>query len=63
MNSKSIIKLNAAIKKAASDPQFTKFMAERGFGATYVEGEDFYKFMEKSDADLGASIKALGLAR
>lgn len=56
-------RLTAAIKKAASDPQFTTFMQERGFGATYVEGADFYKFMEKSDADLGNAIKALGLAR
>ena len=56
-------KLNAAIKKAVEDPQFVKFMNDRGFGINYLAGDDFYKFMEKSDADLGASIKALGLSR
>ena len=56
-------RLNAAIKKAVNDPQFVQFMNDRGFGIQYLEGEDFYKFMEKSDADLGASIEALGLAR
>ena len=56
-------KINAAIKKAVNDPQFVQFMNDRGFGIQYLEGQDFYKFMEKSDADLGASIEALGLAR
>lgn len=56
-------RLIASIKKAVYDPQFVQFMSDRGFGVQYLEGDEFFKFMEKSDADLGASIKALGLAR
>lgn len=56
-------KLTAALKKAYEDPQFKTFMEDRGFGTMWLEGQDFYEFMEKSDADLGNAIKALGLSR
>ena len=52
-----------AIKKAIEDPSYKKFMADRGFGIKVLEGEDFAKYMEKSDTDLGATLKALGLAK
>lgn len=52
-----------AVQKAINDPSYIKFMEERGFGIKVLEGEDFYKYMEKSDADLGATLKALGLAK
>ena len=34
-------------------------MASRGFGVIYAGPEDFGKFMAKSDAELGATMKAV----
>ncbi|HAR80741.1 MAG TPA: tripartite tricarboxylate transporter substrate-binding protein [Succinivibrionaceae bacterium] len=56
-------KLMTALRNACKDPSYLKFMEERGFGIKYLEGDDFYKYMEKSDADLGGALKALGLAK
>ncbi|MCR5083935.1 MAG: tripartite tricarboxylate transporter substrate binding protein [Succinivibrionaceae bacterium] len=56
-------RISAAIKKSVDDPQFVKFMADRGFGIKYLEQDDFGKFMAQSDSDLGSSMKALGLAK
>mgnify|MGYP000279201764 FL=1 len=52
-----------ALKKAVNDPSYLKFMEDRGFGVKYLEGDDFYKYMEESDTNLGKSLKALGLAK
>ena len=38
-------------------------MAQRGFGVIYAGPEDFSKFMAKSDADLGATMKAVGIVK
>ena len=38
-------------------------MASRGFGVVYAGPEDFGKFMAKSDAELGATMKAVGIAK
>jgi tripartite-type tricarboxylate transporter receptor subunit TctC len=56
-------KLVAAIKKIAASKEYTDFMATRGFGVTYSGPDDFAKFMAKSDADLGATMKAVGIAK
>lgn len=56
-------KLSAAIKKVAASKEYTDFMASRGFGVTYAAPEDFGKFMAKSDAELGATMKAVGIAK
>ena len=56
-------KLSEAVKKAASSKEYTDFMASRGFGVTYAGPEDFGKFMAKSDAELGATMKAVGIAK
>jgi tripartite-type tricarboxylate transporter receptor subunit TctC len=56
-------KLVAAIKKVASSKEYTEFMASRGFGVTYQGPDDFAKFMAKADADLGATMKAVGIAK
>ncbi|MDB5872662.1 MAG: tripartite tricarboxylate transporter substrate binding protein [Ramlibacter sp.] len=56
-------KLSAAVRKVASSKEYTDFMASRGFGVIYAGPEDFGKFMAKSDTDLGATMKAVGLAK
>jgi len=56
-------KLAAVVKKIATGKEYTDFMASRGFGVIYAPPEDFGKFMAKSDADLGATMKAVGLVK
>jgi hypothetical protein len=38
-------------------------MAQRGFGVIYAGPDEFVKFMAKSDTDLGATMKAVGIAK
>jgi tripartite-type tricarboxylate transporter receptor subunit TctC len=56
-------KLVAAIRKIVASKDYTDFMAQRGFGVIYAGPEDFGKFMAKSDADLGATMKAVGIVK
>lgn len=56
-------KLSAAIKKIAASKEYNDFMSSRGFGVVYAGPEEFGKFMAKSDAELGATMKAVGIAK
>ena len=56
-------KLVAAIKKIAASKDYTDFMATRGFGVLYQGPDEFAAFMAKADADLGATMKAVGIAK
>jgi tripartite-type tricarboxylate transporter receptor subunit TctC len=56
-------KLAAAIKKIVASKDYTEFMAQRGYGVIYAEPDAFAKLMVKSDADIGATMKAVGLAK
>jgi tripartite-type tricarboxylate transporter receptor subunit TctC len=56
-------KLSAALRKVAASKEYTDFMASRGFGVIYAEPDEFAKFMAKSDSELGATMKAVGLAK
>ena len=56
-------KLVAAIKKIVAGKDYTDFMAKQGYGVIYAAPEDFVKFMAKSDADLGATMKAVGIVK
>jgi tripartite-type tricarboxylate transporter receptor subunit TctC len=56
-------KLAAAIRKIAASKEYNEFMTARGFGVIYAGPEDFAKMMAKSDADLGATMKAVGIAK
>jgi tripartite-type tricarboxylate transporter receptor subunit TctC len=56
-------KLVAAIKKIVASKDYTDFMAKQGYGVIYQGPEDMAKFMAKSDADLGATMKAVGIAK
>ena len=56
-------KLVAAIRKIAASKEYTDFMVSRGLGVQYMGPDDFGRFMAKSDADLGATMKAVGIAK
>jgi tripartite-type tricarboxylate transporter receptor subunit TctC len=56
-------KLVAAIKKIAASKEYAEFMSSRGFGVVYLGPDEFGRFMAKSDADLGATMKAVGIAK
>jgi tripartite-type tricarboxylate transporter receptor subunit TctC len=56
-------KLVAAIGKIVASKDYTDFMAKQGYGVIYAPPEEFAKFMAKSDADLGATMKAVGIVK
>jgi tripartite-type tricarboxylate transporter receptor subunit TctC len=56
-------KLAASVRKVANSKEYQDFMASRGFGVVYAGPEDFGRFMAKSDAELGATMKAVGIAK
>ncbi len=56
-------KLVAAIRKIAASKEYNDFMASRGFGVVYLGPDEFGKFMAKSDTDLGATMKAVGIVK
>ena len=56
-------KLVAAIRKIVASKDYSEFMTQRGFGIIYAAPDDFAKFMGKSDADLGATMKAVGIVK
>ncbi len=56
-------RLVAAIRKIVASKDYTEFMAQRGFGVIYAEPDAFAKLMAKSDADLGATMKAVGIVK
>jgi tripartite-type tricarboxylate transporter receptor subunit TctC len=56
-------KLAAAVRKVAASKEYTDFMASRGFGVVYAGPEEFGRFMARSDAELGATMKAVGIAK
>jgi len=55
--------LAAALKKVWESKEYKDFMAQRGFGVAWAQQQEFGKFMAKSDEDLGATMKAVGLAK
>jgi len=56
-------RLVAAIKKAYDSKDYQDFLANRGFGATWAAQDEFGKYMAKGDADMGAVMKSLGMAK
>ena len=55
--------LGAALKKVYDSKEYKEFMASRGFGVVWADAEGTAKFMAKSDTDMGATLKAVGLAK
>ena len=56
-------KLLAALEKVHKSAEFNDFMKQRGFGVIWAPSAEFATFMEKSDKDLGAVMKAVGIAK
>jgi len=56
-------KLAAAVKKIAAGKEFNDFMSKQGFGVIYKGPDEFAQFMAKSDTELGATMKAVGLVK
>jgi tripartite-type tricarboxylate transporter receptor subunit TctC len=56
-------RLVAAVKKAYDSGEFREFMNSRGFGMRYVPPQEFAAFMAKDDAELGALMRIVGLAK
>ena len=56
-------RLLASLQKAHQSNEFKEFMTNRGFGVLWAPPAEFAKFMERSDADLGAVMKAVGIAK
>ncbi len=56
-------KLAAALKKVVASKDYTDFMSKQGYGVIYAAPDDFAKFMAKSDTELGATMKAVGLVK
>jgi len=55
--------LTAALTKVMQNPDYTGFMEGRGYAMQWTTGADFEAFMKTSDATLGGTLKAVGLAK
>jgi tripartite-type tricarboxylate transporter receptor subunit TctC len=55
--------LVTALKKVYDSKEYKDFMASRGFGVVWADPADTAKFMAASDTNLGAALKAVGLAK
>jgi tripartite-type tricarboxylate transporter receptor subunit TctC len=55
--------LGATLKKVYDSKEYKDFMASRGFGVIWADADGATKFMAKADTDLGATLKAVGLAK
>jgi tripartite-type tricarboxylate transporter receptor subunit TctC len=55
--------LVTALKKVYDSKEYKDFMAARGFGVIWADPQGTAKFMAESDANLGAALKAVGLAK
>jgi len=56
-------KLAESVRKVAASKEYNEFMGSRGFGVIYAGPDDFAKFMVKSNSELGATMKAVGLVK
>ena len=55
--------LGTALKKVYDSSEYKEFMAKQGYGTVWADAEGTAKFMAASDANLGAALKAVGLAK
>ena len=55
--------LAGALKKVYDSKEYKDFMASRGFGVVWADSQETAKFMAASDTNLGAALKAVGLAK
>jgi tripartite-type tricarboxylate transporter receptor subunit TctC len=55
--------LVASLKKVYDSKDYKEFMAKQGYGTVWADPEGTAKFMAASDANLGAALRAVGLAK
>jgi tripartite-type tricarboxylate transporter receptor subunit TctC len=55
--------LSTALKKVYDSKDYKDFMAKQGYGVVWADSAGTAKFMEQSDQNLGAALKAVGLAK
>jgi tripartite-type tricarboxylate transporter receptor subunit TctC len=56
-------RLETAVKHAYDSPEYQQFSASRGFGRRWAAPADFAAFMANADAQMGATMKKVGLSR
>jgi tripartite-type tricarboxylate transporter receptor subunit TctC len=56
-------KLTAGLKKIYDSSEYKDFMGKRGFGTVWADAAGYATFMDKSDAQMGAAMKAAGIAK
>lgn len=56
-------KLSTALKKITSSPTFVAFMEKRGFNISYLDAEDYQKFVVETDATMKEALKAAGVTK
>ncbi|SMQ85441.1 Tripartite-type tricarboxylate transporter, receptor component TctC [Devosia lucknowensis] len=56
-------KLQTAIGEVVQDPDYVSFMQARGYAMQWTPGAEFGEFLANSDAQMGATLEAVGLAR
>ena len=55
--------LSTALKKVYDSKDYKEFMAKQGYGTVWADPEGTALFMAASDDNLGAALKAVGLAK
>jgi tripartite-type tricarboxylate transporter receptor subunit TctC len=56
-------RLVTALRKVTQTKEYKDFMEQRGYGITWIEGQDAVVFENKADAEFGRIMKATGLAK
>jgi tripartite-type tricarboxylate transporter receptor subunit TctC len=56
-------RLVSAFEKINQSKDYRDFMGGRGFGVRWAPADEFLTFWKKSDQDLGAVMKKVGLAK
>jgi putative tricarboxylic transport membrane protein len=55
--------LVTALKKVFDSKEYKDFMASRGFGVIWADPQGTAKFMADADANMGSTLKAVGIAK
>ncbi len=56
-------KYEKALDEINHSKAYVDFMSKQGYGVAYASGSDFGAFMAKGDADMGAILTTLGMAK
>jgi len=56
-------RLESALEAAYASDEYREFMTSRGFGMRWMGAADFAAFMAEADAQMGAAMQKVGLAR